>query len=506
MGFISIISKPLASIIAWRIYKKANHADKTQTKWLKKLIRIGQKTHFGKDHNFCSIKNYSDFKKQVPVRDYEDFSRYIDQIRRGERNILWKGLPTYWCKTSGTTLGSKYIPLTKVSLRFHIRTARNIFLHYIKETGKTDFLKGKMIFLQGSPDLNIENGIKIGRLSGIVARYVPKYLQKNRLPSWETNCIKELEPKINAIVDETIKENMSVISGVPPWIQMYFEKLTTKEKKPIHKIFPNFTIMIHGGVNYEPYHSTFNKLIGKKIDTIETYPASEGFIAYQDSQKEEGLLLNIDAGMFFEFIPTDEYHLENPSRISIADVELDINYVLILSSNAGLWAYSVGDTIKFTSLKPPRILVTGRLKHFISAFGEHVILQEIEKSISEAIKSFDCVVSEFTVAPLFSTKQGLSRHEWYIEFEKAPRNVNLFSLKIDQNLRRQNSYYDDLIRGGILKPASIIQVKKNSFRKYMKSIGKLDYQNKIPHVCNNREIADALIKQSSVLKSASNTQ
>ena len=499
MNLASTIAKQLAPIVVRRTYKKAHQANETQTKWLKKLIEIGKKTRFGEDHDFRFIKNYSDFKKHVPIREYEDFAPYIDRIREGEKNILWTGLPEYWCKTSGTILGTKYIPLTKESLSFHIQTARNAFFHYINETGKTDFLKGKMIFLQGSPALDKKNGIKVGRLSGIVAHYVPNYLQKNRMPSWETNCIEELELKISAIIEETLTEKMSVISGIPPWVQMYFEKLVEKEKKPIHKIFPHFNLMIHGGVNYEPYHSIFNQLIGKDVDMIETYPASEGFIAYQDSQKEQGLLLNIDAGMFFEFIPSDEYYSENPTRISIADVELNVNYALILSSNAGLWSYLIGDTVKFVSLKPPRIVITGRLKQFISAFGEHVIVQEIEKSISEATNNVDCVVSEFTVAPLVKPKQGLPCHEWYIEFEKIPEDLNRFSLQIDQSLRKQNSYYEDLVGGGVLKPLSIILVKKNGFRNYMKSIGKLNYQNKIPHVRNDREIADALIKLDSIL-------
>ena len=500
MNLTSTIAKQLAPIVVRRTYKKAYRASQTQAEWFKRLIEIGKKTCFGRDHGFDSINNYFDFKKHVPIYQYEDLVPYINRIRQGENNVLWAGLPEYWCKTSGTTLGVKYIPMTKDSLSFHIQAARNIFFHYINETRETDFLKGKMIFLQGSPALDKKNGIKVGRLSGIAAHYVPSYLQKNRLPSWETNCIEELEPKISAIIEETITEKMSVISGIPPWVQMYFEKLVEREKKPIHKIFPHFTLMIHGGVNYQPYHNIFKQLIGKEVDMIETYPASEGFIAYQDSQEEQGLLLNVDAGMFFEFIPADQYYLKNPTRISIDDVELDVNYALILNSNAGLWGYSIGDTIKFVSLKPPRIVVTGRLKQFISAFGEHVIVQEIEKSISEAAKSIDCVISEFTVAPLIKPEQGLPCHQWYIEFEKMPQNLNQFSLQIDHNLRKQNSYYDDLVGGGVLKPASIVPVKKDGFRKYMKSIGKLDYQNKIPHVSNDREIANALIKSNSTLK------
>jgi hypothetical protein len=375
---------------------------------------------------------------------------------------------------------------------YHIEAARNAILHYIHETGKADFVDGKMIFLQGSPILEEKNGINLGRLSGIVAHFVPKYLQKNRMPSWETNCIEDWETKVNAIVEETFNENMSVISGIPSWVQMYFEKLQQKANKPVGDIFPNFNLFIYGGVNYEPYRAKFENLIGRKVDSIELFPASEGFFAYQDSQKEKGMLLLLNSGIFYEFIKSDEFSSENPRRYTIGEVELGVNYVLILSTNAGLWGYNIGDTIQFTSVAPYRVVVSGRIKHYISAFGEHVIGKEVESALQEAMEGSAIRVNEFTVAPQINPTEGLPYHEWLIEFENEPHNLEAFALQIDHAMRKQNVYYDDLIVGNVLRPLVITNVPKNGFQDYMKSIGKLGGQNKIPRLSNDRKIADVL--------------
>lgn len=482
-----------AKLFAKRIHAKtqkwANNPVETQQKVFQELIKEATQTQFGKDHDFGSIKSHSDFVQKVPIRDYEGLKHYVDKVVKGEENVLWKGKPLYFAKTSGTTSGAKYIPLTKESMPFHIQAARNAILSYIYETGKADFVSGKMIFLQGSPILEEKNGIKLGRLSGIVAHFVPKYLQKNRMPSWETNCIEDWETKVNAIVEETIKENMTVISGIPSWVQMYFEKLKEKAGKPVGEIFKNFNLFIYGGVNYEPYRAKFENLIGRKVDSIELFPASEGFFAYQDSQKEKGMLLLLNSGIFYEFIKADEFFTENPKRHTIGEVELGVNYVLIISTNAGLWAYNIGDTIQFTSLKPYRVIVSGRIKHYISAFGEHVIGKEVESALKEAMEGTDVRVNEFTVAPQITPTEGLPYHEWFIEFENEPNNLEDFALKIDAAMRKQNVYYDDLIVGHVLRTLVIKSVPKNGFQEYMKSIGKLGGQNKLPRLSNDRKIA-----------------
>jgi phenylacetate-coenzyme A ligase PaaK-like adenylate-forming protein len=428
----------------------------------------------------------------VPIRDYEALKTYVDRVVQGEENVLWKGKPLYFAKTSGTTSGAKYIPLTKESMPFHIEAARNAILHYIHETGKADFVNGKMIFLQGSPILEEKNGIQLGRLSGIVAHFVPKYLQKNRMPTFETNCIEDWETKVDAIVEETFHEDMSVISGIPSWVQMYFEKLQQKAKKPVGELFKNFNLFIYGGVNFEPYRAKFENLIGRKVDSIELFPASEGFFAYQDSQKEKGMLLLLNSGIFYEFIKSEEFFTERPRRYTIGEVELNINYVLIISTNAGLWGYNIGDTIQFTSLKPYRVIVSGRVKHFISAFGEHVIGKEVEHALKQAMENTSIQINEFTVAPQITPTDGLPYHEWFIEFESEPENEDAFAEAIDSAMRTQNSYYDDLIAGKVLRKLVVTKVPKNGFQDYMKSIGKLGGQNKIPRLSNDRTIADFL--------------
>jgi hypothetical protein len=492
MSIKAFFAKKFAKKIYDKTQKWARNPVETQERVFKNLIQQAKDTQFGKDHNFSGILSYSDFAKNVPIRDYEGLKTYIEKVKKGEENVLWKGKPIYFAKTSGTTSGAKYIPLTKESMPFHIQAARNAILHYIHETGNASFVSGKMIFLQGSPVLEEKNGIKLGRLSGIVAHFVPKYLQKNRMPSWETNCIEDWETKVDAIVEETFDKNMTVISGIPSWVQMYFEKLKQKGEKPVGEIFRNFSLFIYGGVNYEPYRAKFENLIGRKVDSIELFPASEGFFAYQDSQKEKGMLLLLDAGIFYEFVKADEFFAENPKRYTIGEVEMGINYVLIISTNAGLWGYNIGDTVQFTSLKPYRVVVSGRIKHYISAFGEHVIGKEVEEALKEAMENTAVRVNEFTVAPQITPKDGLPYHEWFIEFENEPEDIAAFSLRIDDAMRKQNVYYDDLITGNVLQKLVVTKVSKNGFQEYMKSIGKLGGQNKIPRLSNDRTIADKL--------------
>lgn len=466
-----------------------------QERIFKELIKTGRKTVFGKDHDFNNINSYEDFIKIVPIRDYEAFKPYIEQIKEGKHNILWKGIPLYFAKTSGTTSGTKYIPITKESVDNHFDTARNAFFSYMVETGNYSCADGKMIFLSGSPELERVGGIPTGRLSGISNHLIPRYLRTNQLPSYETNCIEDWETKLEKIVDETINQDMTVISGIPPWVQMYFDRLITRSGgKKIKDIFPNFNVLVQGGVNFEPYRAKLMESIGKQVDTIETYPASEGFFAFQDSQQQEGLLLNTNFGIFFEFIPIQELNNPNPSRINLKDVKTGENYALIINSNAGLWGYNIGDTVKFVSLNPYRIVVTGRIRHFISAFGEHVIGEEVEYSLMKAAEKEGLKITEFTVAPMVEQGEGKSYHEWFVEFENTPQSIKDFSILVDNNLRERNIYYDDLINGHILQTLKIRTVRKNGFIDYMKSIGKLGGQNKVPRLSNDRGIADELKK------------
>ena len=491
--------KTLITILFARIVKKRNNSWisnplETQNKTFNRLLKKGMNTKFGVDHNFTSINNYDDFQNQVPIRDYEALKPYIDKVVAGEKNILWPGQPLYFAKTSGTTSGAKYIPITKESIRTHVNSARDALLNYFLKTKNYRPINGKHMFLQGSPRLVKKNGVFIGRLSGISAHYIPKFFLNNRVPSWNTNCIEDWEKKVDTIIKETVGEKMMIIAGIPSWVQMYFEKIVSNENKTINEVFPDLTLYVYGGVSYEPYKSTFDKLFGKKVDTLATYPASEGFFGYQYSFTEErtDLLLLLNNDIFYEFIKAEDFLRGDYKRITLKDVEINVNYLLIISTSAGLWGYNIGDTIKFTSTKPYKIIVSGRIKHFLSAFGEHVIAEEVENSMKIATKDHGVTIREFTVAPNINPKEGLPCHEWYIEFETQPKDINAFSKTLESEMLNQNIYYKDLIHGRIIKPLKVISVKKGGFNEYMKSVGRLGGQNKVPRLSNDRKIVDKL--------------
>jgi hypothetical protein len=494
MSIKSFLAKPFAAWEVWRFNKRVQNPIKYQQAIFKSLIKNGKSTVFGKDHQFETISTYTDFKKQVPVRDYEGLKPYIEEIKKGKPDILWPGMPKYFGKTSGTTSGTKYIPITEPAINAQVKAARLALTYYINGSGNSQFVNGKMIFIQGSPELTKTGGVNTGRLSGIVHHHVPAYLLKNRLPSWETNVIENWEAKVDAIVAETKDADMTLFSGIPPWVLMYFERLLEKTgKKTVAEVFPNFSVYVHGGVNFQPYHEAFKKIIGKDISYIETYPASEGFIGFQNSQVEDSLLLNVDGGIFYEFIPANEVFNENPNRLALQDVQLGVNYAVILNTNAGLWGYNIGDTVQFVSLSPYKVKVSGRIKHFISAFGEHVIGSEVMSAMSELMQQTQVVVREFTVAPQVNPPSGeLPYHEWLVDFEKEPADLNAFAKALDGIMCQKNIYYKDLIDGSILQCLKITPLQDFAFRKYMDSIGKLGGQNKIPRLSNDRDIATKL--------------
>lgn len=493
MGILSFISRPLAAIASARLKRQSRQAVLWQDRIFRQLMHKGMNTSFGNDHQFASIRNYEDFKSRVPVRDYEGMNSYFERMREGENDVLWPGKPLYIAKTSGTTSGTKFIPITKDSIPNHIHSTRDALFHYIHTTGNASFLSGKMIFISGSPALDTHAGIRVGRLSGIVNHHVPGYLRRHQLPSYDTNTLEEWETKIEAIVDETLGSDMRFISGIPPWVQMYFDHLKQRTGKSIKDLFPNFSLFVYGGVNYEPYRKKLEQSIGRPVDSIELYPASEGFIAFQDRQGDNGLLLMTNSGIFFEFIPADEYHTASPTRISLKDVKTGVNYVIIINSNAGLWGYNLGDTVKFVSVDPYRIVVTGRIKQFLSASGEHVIAEEVERALMEASLEQHAEVVEFTVAPqLHPPEGGLPYHEWFIEFDRQPDDMERFVRTMDQSMQRQNRYYRDLIEGKMLQCLKIRALKTGAFRDYMRKLGKLGGQNKVPRLSNDRSIAQSL--------------
>jgi len=493
---LNFFKKNAALIWAKKHVRKAEdfkkNAERDQENLLLSLVNTAQKTLFGREHDFENIHTVKEFQDRVPVADYEDLKSYIERVKKGQANILWTETPEYFAKTSGTTSGSKYIPISKEGMPFQIAGAQSALFHYISKKNNADFVNGKMIFLQGSPELEEVFGIKTGRLSGIVAHHIPNYLQKNRLPSWETNIMEDWEAKVDKIIEETEHENMTLISGIPPWLIMYFEKLTEKHGKKIKQLFPNLQLIVTGGVNYEPYRDKMEELLGGKVDIIQTFPASEGFFAFQDDYSREGLLLLTNHGIFYEFIPLEEYGKTEARRLTLKEIELHKDYALILTTNSGLWAYSIGDVVRFISKDPYRILVSGRTKHFTSAFGEHVIAFEVEEAMKATLEKYPAQITEFHLAPQVNPTEGLPYHEWLIEFEKEPEHLDVFRNELDQQLRARNTYYDDLISGNILQKLQITRLKKNAFHEYAKSQGKLGGQNKTPRLANDRKIADLL--------------
>ncbi len=493
MGIRSFFAKPLAWWTHHQTKAWSTKPAETQQNVFDKLIAGAKNTSFGLDHDFGAIHSHSDFVKRVPIRDYEELKPYFERTANGEANVLWPGKPLYLAKTSGTTSGAKYIPITRDSIPNHINGAKNALLSYIHETGNASFVDGKLIFLSGSPQLDMKNGIHVGRLSGISNHFVPGYLRTNQMPSYETNCIKDWETKVETVVDETLNERMTLISGIPSWVQMYFDKIKERTGKPIKEVFPDFSLFVYGGVNFEPYRAKMEATIGKKIDSIELFPASEGFFAYQDSQVEKGMLLILNAGIFYEFVPADEIHNESPTRLTIGEVELGKNYALIISNNAGLWGYSIGDMVQFVSKAPYRVIVSGRVKHYTSAFGEHVIAKEVEHALNAAVSEHGGEVIDFHVAPQVNPADGLPYHEWFISFAKRPENMKAFAAKIDHSMQEQNIYYKDLIKGHILRQAVITEVSEDAFINYARSQGKLGGQFKLPRLANDRKVADQLI-------------
>ena len=502
MGFKSLLARPLAALVHARREAVLRDPAAAQARVLTALLRRARDTAFGRAHGFARLRGAADFATAVPVRTYEELlPDWLARTQRGEPDVLWPGRPAYLTQTSGTTSGTKLLPLTRESIPAHIGGARDALLAYVHRTGRAQFFDGRLMFLSGSPALTPHNGIPSGRLSGIVNHHIPAVLRANQLPSDATNRIEDWETKLDRIVDETLGQRMTIISGIPPWAQMYFDRVQVRAGgRPVGEIFPDFQLFVYGGVNFAPYRAKLFESIGRPVDSVELFPASEGFFAFQDTDSAaDGLLLQLDAGIFYEFIPAAEFGASGTAaarRLTIGEVALGENYALVVSTNAGLWAYSVGDTVRFTSLTPPRIVVTGRLKHFLSAFGEHVIGEEVEAALSAALAAHpETRVTEFHVAPRVSADAAeSSRHEWLIEFATPPANPAAFAAALDQHLRHRNHYYDDLLAGRILAPLLLTPLPAGTFQRYMASIGKLGGQNKTPRLANDRAVAEGLMR------------
>ncbi len=495
MGIITNVVRTIAVRVHKQIEFMAEHPHKFQNSIFHQNIAKAKSTIYGQEHNFKDINNYEDYVKNVPLNNYESLRPYMNRVLEGEKNVLWPGKPKYIVGTAGTTGGVKYIPISKDSLPYHYNTARNAVFNYTLKYGLLRIFNNKLLFLSGSPKLGKTGVIPSGRLSGIVNHQVPRWLKFNQVPSWETNITEDWEEKIYKIAQESIKEKMSMISGIPPWVLMYYESLLEQTgAESISEIFPDYELFVHGGVNFSPYRKKFERLVGKEIDSIETYPSSEGFVAFQDVKGDAGLLLNVNGGMFFEFVPADQIHSENPTRMQLKDVEVGIEYAIVLTNNAGLWASVLGDVVEFTSINPYRLIVKGRIEPFISAFGEHIINEEIESAISTSLSGTGIQISEFTVAPQINPPEGgLPYHEWIVETDNSALELSSFGRILDQCMQTKNFHYKDLREGKVITRLKISPVPKGTFTQYIISNGKFGGQNKVPHLSNTRDIAEGLL-------------
>lgn len=495
-GIVSILAKPVGKYISGQVKKMANNALSDQEILFHKLIHSAKNTKFGVDHHFNQIHSFADFQKFVPIRDYEEFKHYIQEIKEGKVDIIWPGKPLYFAKTSGTTSGVKYIPISKESMPYHFSSARNAVFNYAALINDFSYLDGKLIFLSGSPETSVVGGIPTGRLSGLVNLHIPSLFKRSQLPSFKTNCLEDWDTKVEKIIEECIGQDLRLISGIPPWVQMFAEKILDRTgKKNIKEVFPNLKMLVSGGVNFAPYKIHYDRLFGEDMPRVDTYPASEGFIGFQYTPGSPALILNTNAGIFFEFVTLDELKKDKPRRLGLAEVKTGETYAVLLSTNAGMWCYNIGDTIEFISLSPYLFVINGRVSQFISAFGEHVIEKEIESALLATCARHASTVSEYTVAPQVNPEQsGKPYHEWFVEFLQAPEDLESFAADLDLAMTNQNIYYKDLISGHILKPLKLNCLQQGAFRNFMRDIGKLGGQNKVPHLRNDRMIADGLVK------------
>lgn len=471
-------------------YSYHSKASLVQRDLLLRLIRQNETSEYGSKYNFFDIHSIENYKNRLPLILYEDILEEIDRVKSGKQNILTSSPIQYLLMTSGTSAGTKYIPITRSGLKHQINAALKLLCFYAIDKGHADFMSKKMLFLQGSPKLDQSLKIPTGRLSGVVYHHVPQFFQRNRLPKYMTNIIEDWQDKINNIADECLNEDISVFGGIPPWCIQFFELLCEKKKaKNLKEIFPSLAIYIHGGVDFSSYKSALQKILTKDVDMIQTFPASEGFFGIQDKLDREDMLLLLNQGIYYEFIPYEIIDQKNPQTLSLEEIELEKNYELIITNNSGLWRYRMGDLIQFTSISPYRIRVTGRTSQYISAFGEHVIGYEIEQVMNSTIEKFNLQIEDYHVSPNIEEK----RYEWRIEWKGIqPNPIYEIESYLDISLSKLNKYYKDLIKGSIVFQSKIFSMRKNTFSDFRKQEHKEGGQNKVIRLANQDAIAKRL--------------
>ncbi len=498
MKLLSPAISSLARMRLWRIEAWKNNPVDAQRDVLQDIVTAAQYTEFGRKYNFSSLFTIRAFKEAIPVHEYDDLKPYIERMMNGEQNILWN-TPIYWfAKSSGTTSDkSKFIPVSEESLNdCHYKGAKDVLTLYYNFNPDSELLTGKGLVIGGSHRINPMNKeAQYGDLSAVLLQNTPFWGHWVRTPDLSIALMDEWESKIEKLAQSTIKENVTSVSGVPPWTLVLFKRiLEITGKKTIAEVWPSFELFMHGGVSFVPYKEQFQKLIGKNIHYLEMYNASEGFFSAQDIPGQEGMLLFVDHGIFMEFMPVSEYGKKYPKTIGLENVEPGKNYALVISTNAGLWRYLLGDTIQFTSLKPFRIKVSGRLKHFINAFGEELIIDNSDKAIAIASEKTGAVVNDYTAAPVYFSDTSNGAHEWLIEFEKEPDDLYHFRNELDSALKSINSDYEAKRHKDIaLRMPIIHSLKKGTFTEWLRKKGKLGGQHKVPRLSNERKLIEEIL-------------
>jgi len=499
MKLLSPAISRLARLRMWRIESWMNNPVAAQREVLQDLVTTAQYTQFGHQYSFEKLFNIRDFKSTVPVREYDDFKPYIERMMLGEENILWPTPVKWFAKSSGTTSDrSKFIPVSEESLKDgHYKASKDVLTLYYNNFPASDLLTGKGLVIGGSHTVNqLNDEIQFGDLSAVLMQNAPFWSNWIRTPDLSIALLDEWENKIEKLAESTIKENVTSISGVPTWSLVLFRRiLELTGKKTMSEVWPQMELYLHGGVSFVPYREQFEQIIGKSINYLEMYNASEGFFAAQDKPGEDGMLLFADHGIFYEFMPTEEYGKPFPVTIGLNKVVTGKNYAIIISTNGGLWRYIVGDTIQFTSLEPYRVKVSGRLKHFINAFGEELIVDNTDKAIAQACEQTGAVVNEYTAAPIYFSHSDNGAHEWLIEFEKDPANLNDFVYELDTALKNLNSDYEAKRHRNIaLRLPFVHPVPKGTFHEWMRSKGKLGGQHKVPRLSNDRDYVEEILR------------
>lgn len=511
MSLLSPAISSLARMRLWRIEGWKKNPLDAQREVLQDLVTSAQYTEFGRKYNFAELFNIRSFKQAVPVHEYNDLKPYIERIMHGEQNILWN-TPVFWfAKSSGTTSDkSKFIPISEESLEdCHFKAAKDVLTMYYQFNPDSALLTGKGLVLGGSHNINpMNNEAQYGDLSAVLLQNTPFWGHWLRTPDLSIALMDEWESKIEKLAESTIHENVTSISGVPTWTLVLFRRiLEITGKSTMAEVWPSLELYMHGGVSFTPYKEQFQKLIGKNIHYLEMYNASEGFFAAQERPGDDGMLLFTDHGIFMEFMPVSEYGKKHPRTVGLQDVELGKNYALVISTNGGLWRYIVGDTIRFTSLAPYRIKVSGRLKHYMNAFGEEVIVDNTDKAIAEACKKTGAIVNDYTAAPVYFSDSSNGAHEWLIEFERPPADLEAFTRELDASLKNINSDYEAKRHKNMALGLPVVHaMQKGSFNEWLRSKGKLGGQHKVPRLSNERQYVDAILKMNTVAKNEAKIQ